>query len=188
MSLLAKLGKLYDHIISIAAVLAGLMLIFLMLSVSLEVALRYFFARPTSWVVEIAGYILLYIPFLIAAWVLRGEGHVTMDLLLNCLNPKAQSVLNAVTSVLSAIICLILTWFGLRSSMYFHSVNYKTPTILMLPKALIIAIVSIGFFLLFIQFLRRAHSHIRIWQGIKKRGDNRPETRKTSGAAQGGES
>lgn len=188
MSLLAKLGKVYDCIIGIAAALAGLMLIFLMLSVSLEVALRYFFARPTSWVVEIAGYILLYIPFLIAAWVLRREGHVTMDLLLNCLNPKTRSLLNALTSVLSAIICLILTWFGLRSSMYFHSVNYKTPTILMLPKALIIAIVFIGFFLLSIQFLRRAHSHMKTWQGLGERGDNRVETRKTSGLAQGGES
>jgi C4-dicarboxylate transporter DctQ subunit len=186
MNLVPKLGRVYDCIIDIAAALAGVMIIFLMLSVSLEVALRYFFARPTSWVVEIAGYILLYIPFLIAAWVLRGEGHVTMDLLLNCLNPKTRSLLNAITSVLSAIICLILTWFGLRSSMFFHSVNYKTPTILMLPKGLITAIVFIGFFLLSIQFLRRAYSHMKIWQGMGQRADDRPDTRKTSGSAPGG--
>jgi C4-dicarboxylate transporter DctQ subunit len=186
MNLVPKLGRVYDCIINIAAALAGVMIIFLMLSVSLEVALRYFFARPTSWVVEIAGYILLYIPFLIAAWVLRGEGHVTMDLLLNRLNPKALSLVNAITSVLSATICLILTWFGLRSSIYFHSVNYKTPTILMLPKGLITAIVFIGFFLLSIQFLRRAHSNMKVWRGMEEQQGDYLETKKTSRPAPGG--
>ena len=62
MKLLAKAIKIYDRIIDISVILAGILVIFLMLSVSFEVALRYFFAHPTSWVVEIAGYILLYIP------------------------------------------------------------------------------------------------------------------------------
>jgi TRAP-type C4-dicarboxylate transport system permease small subunit len=163
MKILKKLGRIYDHIIDSAAVLAGVMLIFLMLSVSLEVALRYFWGRPTSWVGEIAGYILLYIPFLIAAWVLKGEGHVKMDLLLNRLSPKNQCLLNAVTSVTSAVICLVLTWFGLRSSLYFYSVNYKTPTVLMLPKGIIIGIIFVGCFLLSIQFLRQAHRYWKDW-------------------------
>jgi C4-dicarboxylate transporter DctQ subunit len=163
MKILKKLGRIYDRIIDSAAVLAGVMLIFLMLSVSLEVALRYFWGRPTSWVGEIAGYILLYIPFLIAAWVLKGEGHVKMDLLLNRLSPKNQCLLNAVTSVTSAVICLVLTWFGLRSSLYFYSVNYKTPTVLMLPKGIIIGIIFVGCFLLSIQFLRQAHRYWKDW-------------------------
>ena len=70
----AKLRILYNRIVDLGAILAGVLLIFLMLSVTLEVGLRYFLGRPTSWVVEICGYTLLYIPFLAAAWVLRTDG------------------------------------------------------------------------------------------------------------------
>jgi len=46
--------------------------------------------------------------------VLREEGHVKMDLLLTRLNPRAEAILNIVTSGVGAIICLALTWFGIK--------------------------------------------------------------------------
>lgn len=164
MGLLSKVIKIYDRIIDVTVIVAGVFLIFLMLSVGWEVTLRYFLGRPTSWVVEFAGYILLYIPFLVAAWVLRREGHVRMDLLLVRLSPKAQALINAITSFLSAIICLILTWSGVKITLYLYKTGYKTPTILMLPKWIISVIIFVGSFLLFIQFLRRAYGNLKIWR------------------------
>lgn len=161
-NLLAKAIKIYDRVIDGAAFLTGILLIFLMLSVGLEVALRYFLGRPTSWVVEIAGYILLYIPFLVAAWVLRREGHVKMDLVLTRLRPKTQSLVNTITSFIGTIICFVLALSGLKTSLYFR--GYQTPTILMLPKSLIIAIIFVGSFLLFIQFIRRTCGFLRRWK------------------------
>jgi len=162
MKLRAKVTKIYDRIIDITTLLAGILVIFLMLSVGLEVTLRYFFGSPTSWVVEVAGYILLYIPFLVAAWVLKREGHVRMDLVLNQLSPKTQSLVNAITSVIGAIICFVLTWFGVKATLYF--IGYQTPTILMVPKSIIIVIIPVGSLLLFIQFLRRTYSYLRSWR------------------------
>jgi C4-dicarboxylate transporter DctQ subunit len=173
MSFLQKSGRLFDRLIDFATVLAGIMIIFLMLSVSMEVVLRYFWGRPISWVDEIAGYILLYIPFLIAAWVLRREGHVTMDLLTDRLNPGPRYLLNFVTSLISAAICIVLTWFGWRSSLYFVRVHYQTPTVLMLPKGVLSGIIFVGFFLLAVQFLRRAHRFWKDWTLLRfqdKRG------------------
>jgi C4-dicarboxylate transporter DctQ subunit len=161
-NLLAKAIKIYDRVIDSAAFLTGILVIFLMLSVGLEVALRYFLGRPTSWVVEIAGYILLFIPFLVAAWVLRREGHVKMDLVLTRLRPKNQSLVNAVTSFIGAIVCFVLALSGLKTSLYFR--GYQTPTILMLPKSLIIAIIFVGSFLLFIQFMRRTCIFLGKWK------------------------
>jgi TRAP-type C4-dicarboxylate transport system permease small subunit len=161
--------RIYERTIDIAAFLAGVLLIFLMLSVTLEVALRYFWGRPTSWVVEIAGYILLFIPFLVAAWVLKREGHVKMDLVLSRFSMKTQSLVNAITSIVSAIICLVLTWFGAKAALYF--IGYQTPTVLMLPKSMIIAIIFIGSFLLSIQFLRRAYGYLGSWRTPEKEGD-----------------
>jgi len=178
MKLLAKVTKIYARIIDITTLLAGILVIFLMLSVGLEVTLRHFFGRPTSWVVEIAGYILLYIPFLVAAWVLKREGHVRMDLVLNQLSPKSRSLVDAITSVIGAIICFVLTWFGVKAALYF--IGYQTPTILMMPKSIIIAIIPVGALLLFIQFLRRTYSYLGSWRAPsekKKVTIEKPEVR-----------
>lgn len=159
-----KLAKLYNGILTFLVNLAGAMLLFLMLSVGLEVALRYFLGRPTSWVVEIAGYILLFIPFLVGAWVLREEGHVKMDLGLSYLSPKRRHLVNALTSVAGALICLILTVYGVKVSWYFLERGYKTPTVLMLPQGFIISIIFVGSFFLCIEFLSKALSNYRSWK------------------------
>ena len=167
--ILARLNRIYNGIVGFGALLAGILLIFLMISVSLDVVLRYFFGRPTSWVVETAGYCLLYIPFLVAAWVQRREDHVTMDLVLNALSPKTQSLVNAVTSFVSAIICFLLTWHGIRVTIYFYKLGYKTPTVLMVPKSMIIAIIFVGSFFLCIQFLIRSYSQLMTWRQLRQR-------------------
>lgn len=167
MKLLAKAIKIYDHIIDISAILAGILVLFLVVSVSLEVVLRYFFGRPTSWVVEIAGYILLYVPFLVAAWVLKRDGHVRMDLVLEQFSPMVKAVINVMTSFVSAIICFIIAWFGVKATVYY--IGYQTPTVLMMPKSLIIAIICIGMFLLFVQCLRMTYGYLAGWEPREKK-------------------
>ncbi|MFH1490584.1 MAG: TRAP transporter small permease [Pseudomonadota bacterium] len=167
----AAVKRIYNRIIGLGALLAGLLLIFIMLSVTMDVVLRYFFGRPTSWVVEISGYSMLFIPFLVAAWVLKREDHVRMDLLLNRLSPKARLLLNTVTCFVSALICLLLTWHGMRVTLYFFKVGYKTPTVLMLPKSMIIAIIFVGFFFLCIQFFISAYGHLRTWREFRSGGN-----------------
>jgi C4-dicarboxylate transporter, DctQ subunit len=159
-----KLAKLYNGILTFFVNLAGAMLIFLMLSVGLEVALRYFLGRPTSWVVEISGYILLFIPFLVGAWVLKEDGHVKMDLGLSFLSPKHQHLLNTLTSLVSALICLILTVYGVKVSWFFLVRGYKTPTVLMLPQGVILSIIFVGSFLLCIQFVSKTLHNYRSWK------------------------
>jgi C4-dicarboxylate transporter DctQ subunit len=162
----AKLNKMYRRLIKLGALIAGILLLFLMVSVTVEVAFRYFLGRPTSWVMEICGYILLFIPFLVAAWVLRRDGHVRMDLVLSIMSPKARSFVNAITSFISALICLVLTWYGIKVTIYFSKLGYKTPTVLMLPKSMIIAIIFVGSFLLAIQFLIDTYNHFRAWREL----------------------
>lgn len=165
-NLLANVNKIYNRVIELGALIAGVLLIFLMLSVTLEVTLRYFLGRPTSWVGEICGYILLYIPFLVAAWVLRKDGHVRMDLVIITLSPKTQSLLNAITSFVCAAICFLLTWYGIKVTLYFSNLGYKTPTVLMLPKSIIIAVIFVGSFLLAVQFLIGTFNHLRTWREL----------------------
>jgi TRAP-type C4-dicarboxylate transport system permease small subunit len=73
----------------------------------------------------------------------------------------AQSVVNAITSFVSAIVCFILTWFGVKATVYY--IGYQTPTVLMMPKSLLIAIIFVGMFLLFVQLLRMTYGYLAGW-------------------------
>ncbi len=163
---LEKLSTFFDKVLAFFTIIAGILVLFLMLSVSLEVVLRYFFNKPTSWVVELSEYILLFIPFLVGAWVLKQEGHVKMDLFLIRLNPKNRALIISITSFISASISLILVIFGIKSAAYFYSVSYKTPTILRFPKSILISIIFLGMFLLFVQLMRRGYNHLIEWKKL----------------------
>jgi C4-dicarboxylate transporter DctQ subunit len=170
--LFAKLGVIFDRILDATVVLAGVLLVFAVVSVSVAVASRYFLGYPIGWVIEIDSYILLYICFLVGAWVLREEGHVIIDILLERLNPRTQSWVNIMTSLVSAGVCFILAWYGVADTWDLLKTNYFTPTQLELPKWIINVIIPIGSFFLFVQFLRRGLRY--------SRGRPRPRPREES--------
>ncbi len=145
--------RFFELVLNTTKVLAGILLTIQMLIVCLEVVLRYFFNSPTVWVVEISSYIVLWVPLLSAAWVLRHDGHIRMDMLINNVNPKFRSILVGTTYITSAAICLIITWFGVKIVIELFQTNYLTQSVLMLPKWPIMAIIQLRFFLLFIEFL-----------------------------------
>lgn len=163
MKVLARVELAFDWALRALMVLAGVLLIFLMFAVVWEVALRYFVGRPTSWVIEISGYILVFIPFLVGPWLLRNEGHVKMDLLLNALPPNAQYIVNTVTSIVGSLACLILTYAGVKYVIDLVETKSKTPTPLMLPRAPIASIVFLGSILMAVEFLFRARRNMEHW-------------------------
>jgi len=170
MKLVRKLVTIFDRTIDLVTILAGILLVFITLIIGVAIASRYFLNRPMGWVTEISEYSLLYITFLVAAWVLKKEGHVKMDIVLNRLNPGTESMTNVITSAISAIVCFILTWYGAKVTWELFQTGYFTPTLLELPKFIIIAIIFIGSFLLFIQFLRRTYSYWGSWRASRDKG------------------
>ena len=169
MKLIKVLTNIFNRTIDLMVILAGILLIFSMLSISMAVASRYLFNRPMGWVTEISEYILVYITFLVATWVLKREGHVKMDLVFNRLSPRTQSMLNMITSGISAIVCFILFWYGVRVTWELFKTRYFTPTILELPKFVIIAIIFIGSMLLFLQFLNRTFGYLSSWRASRSK-------------------
>ena len=164
MKLLVKAAATFDHLLDFLIWLAGALLIFGWLSVCFEVFMRYFLNRPTIWVIDITEHILVWITFLGTTWLLRREGHAKIELLTLQLRPRARIVINSITSILCAIICLVVAWYGVRVVWQHFHTGIIFPTILELPKAPLYLVVPIGFFLLFIQFLRRTYGYLAGWR------------------------
>ena len=151
-----KASRIFDRILDVTVVIAGIILIYMMLSVCVDVVMRYFFNLPTIWVVEIAAYCLLFMTFLVAAWVLKREGHVKIELILDRMRPSGQNLLNGITSIIAAIIFLVITWYGAKITWNLYQTNFIVNTVLMPPKFVIIFIIPLGTLLFSIQLVRRA--------------------------------
>ncbi len=162
--LLTKASSAFDSVLGALNFLGAAILAFLMIAVCWDVIARSFAGKPLTWVLEFTEYGLLYITFLCTAWVLRNEGHVTSDLILSSLSPKTRAAFNTITSILGAVICLILTWFGAEVSWGKLQSGAFQPTAIQPPDFPIFVIIPTGSFLLFIQFLRRAYHNLVIWQ------------------------
>lgn len=176
MKAVTKISNTFDSILTIMVIMAVILLAVGWLSVCLEVVMRYFLNRPQAWVVEIIEYTLVWVTFLGAAWLLKKEGHVKMDLVLTRLNPRRQSLLNIITSSLCVIIWLTLTWYWGQSVWRYFQEGLVTYTVLEVPRVLVFSIMPIGSFMLFIQCLRRTYGFMEGWRASSKRtnirGDN----------------
>jgi TRAP-type C4-dicarboxylate transport system permease small subunit len=153
--------KTVDAIIRIMAALSNVIIIYLMLSVCTDVVLRFFFNRPQAWIVEISEYLLLYVTFLGAAWVLKNEGHVIVDILLTRASPKTNAVLGIFSSVIGVFVCLVIFWFGSIETLYHFKRGVLNPSILEFPKAPLLAVIPFGSFFFMLQFIRRTLGFIR---------------------------
>jgi C4-dicarboxylate transporter DctQ subunit len=158
--LLTKAGNVFDRLLDLFAILAGVIISFITVSVCAGILSRYFLNRPISWVVEISEYGLLYITFLVAAWVLGHDQHVSVDLVYNRLSPRGKSIASIFTSIVAGIVFLIITFYGFKVTKHQFDTKYFTPTILEAPKFVITLIIPVGTVLLFIQIMRKIYRHI----------------------------
>ena len=159
MKLLAKLNAVFDLIIDSLSYVAGGIIVLMMVAIFIHIIVRKLGGPPTIVVIEVSAYLMVYLTFLGTAWLLKHEGHVKMDLLLNRLRPRAQAWLNTVTSVMGVLVCLVTAWYsGATTWGMFRSGIEYTMGVGPPPWFLLLLPIPIGFFLLSIQFIRNGWS------------------------------
>jgi TRAP-type C4-dicarboxylate transport system permease small subunit len=175
MKYLRKLSAIFDCIVNIAALLAAAVLVFIVLSVCLGVVMRYFLGQALIWVPEVNMYTLVPVTFLSATWLLKGEGHVKMDIVVDCFNPRNQTIIDVATSIICAIMFLVITWYGALTTWdHFLRGVYDYGSVLRIPRAYVLFFVLVSSFLLFIQFLRRALGYLYGAGEIGRTGNEGP--------------
>jgi TRAP-type mannitol/chloroaromatic compound transport system permease small subunit len=78
----------------------------------LEVFLRYVFHRPTMWAHGSSQRLFAVYYVLAGAYVLRYNGHVTVDVIYNRFSKKVKAILRAVNSLFLFLFCGVLLWKG----------------------------------------------------------------------------
>jgi TRAP-type C4-dicarboxylate transport system permease small subunit len=153
--MIKTMGVLFDKILLFLFWLAGGLLMFATVGTCIDVILRYSLNRPIHWMLEITEYIMLYIPFLCAAIVLKEEGHIRVDLLISRFSRKNKTWVNLITSLVGGIVMLIYAGFGAQATLDAFKRGVPSLESLKIPVFLILMIIPIGSFLFTIQFLRQ---------------------------------
>lgn len=152
----SKFWRIFDRILDIGAALAAGLLVTVMLLTTVKVFYRYGLRQSLIGVDQISGIALLYIAFLGAAWVLRRDEHVTIDLLLSQVSITTRRSLQVISAIIGAVVCLVLAGFGALEVVSSIQRGVRIPAEIELPRAVSLAVIPIGFLLLGLQFLRRA--------------------------------
>jgi C4-dicarboxylate transporter DctQ subunit len=164
MKLIRALGVVFDGLMAVMAFVAGVLLICTMLLVTVAVVFRYFLHQPIGWSVEVSQYMLVFMGYLVIAWVLRRERHVKMDLLLSAFRERTQAMINSITSGIGVAVCAILAVFATTTTWDLYRTGYFEPTVLMVPKFIFLAVIALAFFMLSIQFTRRTYGYLKAWK------------------------
>lgn len=168
MTLHSKGTHFFDILVTGLAWLGCLLLLAALIAVCLDVVMRYFFNSPIPGVLQFSEYILLYIPFLAAAYVLREESHIRIDIVLNRFNPRGQSKINLVTSLVGFLVLLILSYYGFDVTFDYFQRKIPTLKYYKIPEYLVIMIIPFGCLLFGLQFLRRACDSYRVFKNEKR--------------------
>ncbi len=156
------MSALFDRIINLLAWIAGALLLFEVVSITLEVMMRYFFGVSISWVIALNEWSLLYIAFLGAAWLQRQDGHVRLDILIIRFGRRTRLQFDLFAQLIGVLVCAVLVWFGSRVTWEKILTNeYDYFKVEDVPIYIIFMIIPIGSLFFLIQLLRDIYASLR---------------------------
>ena len=157
-----RLVQLYDGCIAAMAVMSGLTIMLAMTLVVIDVAGRFFASAPIAWVNEWTEHLMVFIPFLGMAWLVRrAEGHIRIDLVANALQPRAQAWLGIWVALLCIGTCAFTSYYAGIEAWKNYARGINTIGIYPVPKWPLIGVVSLAMGLCAIEFARLLYQNIR---------------------------
>jgi TRAP-type C4-dicarboxylate transport system permease small subunit len=153
---MAKLSVTYDtlkRLNRICVSLAGLLVLFISFSVFVDVILRYFFNRPSTWVTEVSGYLFMYIVFLGTSFALQEGFHIRVEFVLYQFKDPVKRIINLITSIFSMGFCIVLLWGSSLMTWSAFKRHWVSPTLLCVPYVYVYIGMVFGSLMLFLTFL-----------------------------------
>ncbi|MDW4499194.1 TRAP transporter small permease [Sulfitobacter sp. D35] len=148
------LSRAYRILIDAMAVIAGLTLVWLMVSIVVSVAMRNAGIQPFAWLFTSAEYGMLYMTMLGAPWLVRERGHVHIELVTSALPGAAQRFVSRVVALLCVLVCALLAWKGVDLVLINIERNDFDVRAYFFPRWLLTVTLPVSFTLMAVEFAR----------------------------------
>lgn len=150
---LIRVEKYFETLSYLAAWLGSLLIMLITLLISANVLTRKYYEESITGSLELVEYSLVWITFVSAAWVLRQDGHVKVDILILILPESVRRWFYYGGQSLGCLVCGFLTFYSGNVVLTAFQRGTKLISQLILPKWIMLIIIPIGFFMLTLEFL-----------------------------------
>lgn len=105
--------KIIDRLTALGALIGGVFTVVMTVIVSYAVVARYVFNRPIGWSEEIATYLMVWAVFLGAAYTLKADAHIGVDILISNLKPGVKRIFLCFHYLVGIVFFAILFYQGI---------------------------------------------------------------------------
>ncbi len=144
---------IFERIVGNGGFLGILGLGFMVISISYDVILRYFFAAPTNWALEVNTFLLVFLCVIPAADVLKAGVQIRITFLTERLSARTRDRLEILRVIAGFLFCAVMTWKGAVMALHAWQHNDRMSTSLGTPMVIPYLFLPVGFALLGIQYL-----------------------------------
>lgn len=151
-----------------ANILSEIGTVALMILIFREVIWRYVLNKPSVFSVEISEYIMIFMTFMCAGWVLQKNAHVSMTVLTDRLPERIKIRLDIVTSLLTMGVCSVIIWKGTISAVIAFTGHYRSASLIGFPLWISYSFVPLGMAILLLQYIVRIRENILRLKDLSK--------------------
>jgi C4-dicarboxylate transporter DctQ subunit len=146
--------KALDRVCTFLAVLSGLIVVFVTLSIGYSILSRATGLPGAVWVVQFNEYALLWMTFLGTAWLLARKKHISVHIILQRLSEKNKKRVAVVHALMGMVLCGLFCWFTAFTTIEKIGRNVIDVQAVDIPIGYVLIVIPLGFLLLFLQFIR----------------------------------
>ena len=118
-----------------------------------DVFMRYIFAKPTSWAIELNAVLLVYMGFICAAELVRRGQHIDMSILTNHMSKRTQRRVDVFVSVLVILFCAVLVWMGGKAALSTYKYGMYMAGEFRMPLWVIYIVIPLGSLFVGLEYL-----------------------------------
>jgi len=148
--------SLAEHLINTLALVAGVLLCALTVLICLDVVSRSLRLFAMPWTLDVTEYMLYAITFLAAPWVLREQGHIAIEIVVERLAPGVRRALQRATDAVGALVCGVVFVFACRVLWRSWSQNNVVHETFVFPEWYLFVLAPPVFLILTLQFIQRS--------------------------------
>lgn len=152
---MALIRRIFTLVGNFSFIIAIGIMVFLSISISVEVFLRYVVGSSSIWVTEVSGYLVAGVLFMSMAKIYREGGHVSMSILTDKVSPKVHKICTVLAHLCVLVFAIILFWTTLEMTNLSYSFNWKSSTILAVPLYIPQALMPIGSMVFIIEIVNK---------------------------------
>ena len=148
---------LWDRFLDGLAGASALIIAFMILGVTTDVALRFSGHGGIPWVFDYVEYGILAVTSFMAAYIMRLSRHVEVDLVLMVVPLPVAKAMRVFSGILLTMISSVLAFYALRATVQAFEQGSMIFRYVLIPEWLPFAAVSFMFFTLAVEGVRRAY-------------------------------